>query len=215
MKKLLFTAAIAVLGFTTVNAQEVQFGAKAGVNFATLSGDNVDGVDSKTGFHVGVVAEIMVSEKFSFQPEIMYSAQGASTSYSETQNFGGDTYSYEEEEKAKLNYINLPLMGKFYVAEGFSVEAGPQIGFLISAKGEYEYSETLNGVTQSGSEEEDIENISSVDLGVNFGLGYKLDNGLNFGARYNLGLSNINDYEGADNNKVHNNVIQVSVGFMF
>ncbi|WAC02882.1 hypothetical protein N7U66_04435 [Lacinutrix neustonica] len=67
MKKLLFTAAIVALGFTTVNAQEVKFGAKAGVNLATIGGDAED-VDGLTSFHVGGVAEIMVSEKFSVQP---------------------------------------------------------------------------------------------------------------------------------------------------
>jgi hypothetical protein len=145
----------------------------------------------------------------------MYSSQGSKISYSESESFGGDTYSYSEEVKAKLNYINIPLMAKFYMAEGLSIEAGPQIGFLVSAKGEYEYSETFNGVTESGSEEADLEDISNVDFGVNFGLGYKLDSGLNFGARYNLGLSNVNDYEGSDADKVNNRVIQVSVGFMF
>jgi len=42
-----------------------------------------------------------------------------------------------------------------------------------------------------------------------------MDSGLNFGARYNLGLSNIWDFEGSDDFKNQNNVIQVSVGYMF
>ncbi len=50
---------------------------------------------------------------------------------------------------------------------------------------------------------------------MNFGLGYKMDNGLNFGARYNLGLMNINDSANSDDYKLANGVIQVSAGFMF
>ena len=125
MKKLLLFAAVAVFGLSNVNAQEVKFGAKAGVNFATITGDETSGVDSRTAFHIGGVAEIVISEKFSFQPELMYSGQGAKESYSEE--------GYSEDYTYKLDYLNVPLMAKFYVAEGFSLEAGPQIGLGISA----------------------------------------------------------------------------------
>lgn len=90
-------------------------------------------------------------------------------------------------------------MGKYYVTKGFSVEAGPQIGFLLSAK-----HEKLN-VKDS---------FNTFDFGVNFGLGYKLENGLNFGARYNLGLTDINNIDGSSS-KNKNGVIQISVGYFF
>ncbi|OIQ22375.1 porin family protein [Lacinutrix sp. MedPE-SW] len=216
MKKLFTIAAFAVLGITSVNAQEVNFGAKAGVNFATITGDDTDGIDSKTGFHVGAVAEIMISEKFSIQPELVYSSQGAKDSETETETFNGETVFFKSEAKRKSDYINLPIMAKFYVADGFSLEAGPQVGFLVNSEAELEYTESYEGETYSEKETVDLKDFtSSIDFGVNFGLGYKLDNGLNFGARYNLGLSNINDGEGSDNFKNQNSVIQVSVGFFF
>ncbi len=184
-------AVIAVFGFTA-SAQEVNFGAKAGVNFASIGGDDVGDLDGRTGFHVGVIAEISISEKFSVQPELLYSAQGAKESF--------------EGQEIKLNadYLNVPIMAKYYVAEGFSIEAGPQIGFLMSAK------------AKVGSEEEDLkDSIKGTDFGINFGVGYKMDSGLNFGARYNLGLADINDGEDSGSSKLHNNVIQVSVGYFF
>ena len=76
MKKLLFIVAIAAFGFTTVNAQEVSYGAKAGVNFASIWGDDNDEAGIRTSFHVGAVVEIAFSEKFSLQPELVYSSQG-------------------------------------------------------------------------------------------------------------------------------------------
>ena len=70
-------------------------------------------------------------------------------------------------------------MAKFYVAEGFSIEAGPQVGFLFSAKDEYDF--------DGDTGEDDIkEYFKGIDFGVNFGVGYKLEGGLNLGARYNL-----------------------------
>lgn len=182
MKHLLVATVVAFFGFSNLNAQEIQFGAKAGLNFANITGDNSADNDLVTAFHFGLVSEIPISEKFSFQPEIMYSGQGTS--------FGENT-------TMELQYLSIPLMGKYYVAKGLSLEAGPQIGFLLSAKAEkVDFKDLYN----------------SVDFSVNFGLGYKLDNGLNFGARYNLGLSDINK-DSTFKNK--NGVFQVSVGYFF
>ena len=198
MKKLFLFMALAVFALN-VNAQDetlqaetsqgVTFGVKAGMNFANLNGD-IEENDMKLGFHFGGVAEIMFNDKFAVQPELLYSSQGTQF------DFAGETLKYN------LDYINVPVMAKYYVAEGFSVEAGPQVGFLVSAKSKFD------------GDTEDIEDLKSIDFGFNFGAGYKLDSGLNFSARYNLGLSNIDDVDNSDF-EIKNGVIQVSVGYMF
>lgn len=172
-----------------IQAQDVQFGLKAGVNFATLNGDDVsEDFGAITSIHLGVVSEILISETFSFQPELLFSAQGIKDD--------------EFDEKIKLNYLNIPLMGKYYISEGFSLEAGPQIGLLLSAKSDID------------GEEIDIkDSVKSIDFGLNLGLGYKMKSGLNLGARYNIGMSNINDEDGLDS--IKNGVFQISVGYMF
>ncbi|CDF78172.1 conserved hypothetical protein containing N-terminal outer membrane beta-barrel domain [Formosa agariphila KMM 3901] len=186
MKKLLLVAAIAVFGLANVNAQDIQFGVKGGLNFASIYGDHSSDYDEVTSFNLGVMAEIPVNEKFSFQPELLYSGQGYSLDS-------------DSDKMVELYYLNVPLMGKYYVTKGLSLEAGPQIGFLLSAK------DDKSSATDY---------FNTVDFGVNFGLGYKLDNGLNFGARYNLGLTDINNVDGfSDKNR--NGVLQVSVGYFF
>jgi hypothetical protein len=188
MKKLMLFAAVAVFGLSNVNAQEVSFGAKAGVNFASVGGDDSDGLDGRTSFHVGGVAVIGISEKFAVQPEVVYSSQGAK------ETFEGIDIDYN------LDYINVPVLAKFTVAEGFSIEAGPQVGFLMSAKAKGE-GETVDIKDQ----------FKGIDFSGAVGLGYKMETGLNFAARYNLGLGNIVDGEG----DLKNNVIQLSVGYNF
>ncbi len=187
MKKLVLVTAIAVFGFSNSNAQDIQFGAKLGVNFSDINGDNAISDGPVTSFlNFGVYAEMPINEKFSFQPELMYSVQGFGTGSG-------------EDELVSLHYLNLPLMGKYYVTKGLSIEAGPQIGFLLSAK----------------DNDMDLKNsFKTLDFGVNLGLGYKLNNGLNFGARYNLGLSNINDFE-SSNAKFRNTTVQFIIGYSF
>jgi hypothetical protein len=193
MKKLFLFAILLAFG-PCVLAQEVHFGVKAGVNFASLGGDDSDGLDGLTSFLFGAVADIGVSEKFSVQPELVYSAQGAK--YTMSEGYDG---------KYKLDYLNVPVLAKFMVAEGFSIEAGPQVGFLLSAKEEY----TSTG--DSGTD--DIkDSLKGTDFSAAIGLGYKTESGLNFAARYNLGLGNIVDESGVD---LKNNVFQISVGYFF
>src|SRR5690606_41337089 len=97
-----------------------------------------------------------------------------------------------------------PVMAKVYVTEGFNVHAGPYAGFLLGAK------------AKAGDEDEDIkEEYKGLDFGIGFGAGYELESGLNFGARYNLGLANIGETEEGDDSKITNQVIQISVGFNF
>ncbi len=121
------------------------------------------------------------------------------------------------------------LRHEFFPIENFSIEAGPQIGMLISAETDYDYNYTdyeFPEDNESMSSSEDAKDVyKSIDFGFNFGLGYKLNNGLNFSARYNLGLSGIDEERDLNNDDEEkkgfpfvdrkNNVIQVSVGYFF
>lgn len=206
MKKLVLCAIIGAFSINFLSAQEVKFGVKAGVNFASLSGDDLDDLDGLTGFHVGGVAEVLFSDKFSLQPEIFYSAQGAKSEYT-----GAYIDSFEVKTKLKLDYINIPVIAKYYVTRELSIEAGPQIGFLVSAKQKIK----VSGGGDSESDSVDLKDYyKGLDFGLGLGLGYKFENGLNFSARYNIGLSNVSD-EDSDDFSIKNNVFQLSVGYMF
>ena len=129
--------------------------------------------------------------------------QGATSEYGES----GITL----KEELKLDYLNLPVLAKYKFAPGWNVHLGPQIGFLLNAESEIEASMDGETVTET----EDIKNyISSVDYGLSGGLGYELEMGIFFDARYCLGLSDISDDNNADES-VQNNVIQLSVGYKF
>ena len=184
MIKKVWVAIIAIGIAGTVNAQDVKLGAKIGMNVSSVNGDP-DNLDSKTGWVLGATAEVSLTDKFSLQPELLYSQQGAK----QRGNFIYD-----------LNYISLPVMAKYYIAKGFSLEAGPQFSFLVK-------DELISDSNNAASANTNAENF---DFSANLGLGYQLDNGIFFQTRYNLGLINFDK-----NPDVKNGVFQMSLGYQF
>lgn len=208
MKKIIFTVLAAAAFSTVASAQtpDVKIGAKAGVNFSNFS--KIDNMDTKmkTSFHLGAVAEIFINEKFSVQPEVLYSSQGSKIE----SNFLGVKFNGD----SQLDYIQIPIMAKYYIAEGFNVQAGPQVGFLVKAES------SLGTNLLSGTGTTDIKDqMNSVDFGINLGLGYELPMGVFFDARYNLGLTKLEKDRQVAGVAVakdyKNRVIQVSVGYKF
>lgn len=234
MKKLLFSAAMAVIGFTQVSAQEFTYGPKAGLNMATLSGDDIENNDPKFGLHIGAAAEYMFNNKFAIQADLLYSMQGLKQSAYQEFTFNGVTERLDVDSTLKLDYINIPIMFKYYITRGFNIELGPQVGFLISAKAEVEAKATVSGGGQSSSESQSLnqdikDQTKGVDFGIGFGLGYKFENGLNLGARFTGSFVNV--FEDAKSSSTNmdtddlqfnatgadagNGVISFSVGYMF
>ena len=210
MKKIIFTGVL-LAAFSFSNAQEksnkvsdIKFGAKGGVNFANLAGDDADGAKMFMGFNAGFFVEIPVADKLVFQPEILYSAQG---SKSEGPLFI-DGSVYNVEATLKFNYINIPLVFKYEIADKFSLEAGPYVGFLTSAK----LKAKIQGV---GSDTIDAKDqLKSTDFGLALGMNYEFTDVIFANARYQSGLTEIGDSEG-NNNDIKNSVFQIGLGFRF
>ena len=67
------TLLIIIAAFTlSTQAQETLFGVKAGLNLASIGGDDAGDAKTRSSFHIGGLVEIPVSEKFSVQPELLY-----------------------------------------------------------------------------------------------------------------------------------------------
>jgi len=193
-KSILFMAAF-VLSTTFAAAQEyVYFGIKGGVNFSTFSGDGFSDFNdesARTAYHLGLLAEVPVSDRFSVQPEVLYSAQGFDIIRRED----------NADIKHQLDYVNIPVLAKFYLTDGFSLEAGPQLGFIV------------NDQIGDGDNDVNFYDDDRNDLDVSLGLGpsYKFNNFFLYG-RYNAGLTDIYDRQGAD---AKNSVVQAGVGLLF
>lgn len=191
----------------TYNSKEVRFGAKAGLNLANLT--NAEDSKVRPNFHVGVLAEFKINEKFSIQPELIYSRQGIKGSFIDADM---DGTIYNVDAVMKLDYLNVPVMAKYYIKDGFSIQAGPQIGLIVTA----EYEEEIKNEGMSMTVSQDLKSaMRTVDFGLNFGLGYELPVGVFFDARYNVGLSNIFKETFEGDTRTQNSVFQLAVGYKF
>ena len=196
MKKIILSSILFATLIFSVNAQspDIKLGAKGGVNFSNITNSDMD---SKTGFHLGVLAEMFLNEQFSLQPEILYSTQGAELKADHLTT------------KYNLEYLSVPVMAKYYLADGFNLQVGPQFSFLSKAEAKGE----IEGL---GSGTIDVkDNTESFDFGVNFGVGYAFAAGVFVDARYNLGLSKINKESLSDVDDGKNSVFQISLGYKF
>jgi len=215
---------IVVANKNKIQAQ-IKFGIRAGVNSSTVSasserdtsgfingGNKVVGISKNViSYHVGLTAEISLSNSFSFQPSILYSGKGAKSEY--TTNIlnypdgKGGTFSdfVEIKSTSKPFYIDIPLIFNFKKDLGAAkllIGAGPYLAFGISGKTKSEvnflnnkFSTTLEkniSWNESDYKKDGLVGIKRFDAGLTFNLGLEFVEKVQVGMNYNFGLTNIN-----------------------
>ncbi len=192
--KILLLATLVIAGLQSAYSQaEVAVGVKGGLNFASLNVSQSAGqnYNNRTGYNFGAFA-LFKFGKIGLQPEVLFSKQG--TKYSV------NTSDFDE----NFDYINVPILLKLYTVAGINLQLGPQIGFLTAAQAK----QTANGVSSTTDLKSFYKNN---DISLAMGLGWDLPFGLSIDARYNLGLSKINN--GSNPNDIKNQVFQLTAGY--
>lgn len=198
MKKSFLTA-LCVSAALGLYAQGIAFGLKGGLNFANqnlkLSASSLSfspTTKSLTGFHVGGYLTINFTDKIGLQPEVLYSAVGSKI---DDATIGTGT--------EKASYITIPVLLKINPIPILNIHVGPQIGLLTSA------TEELGGDSEDAKDQ-----YKSSDIGLAFGAGLDLPMGLNFTARYVLGLGNVAEQtDPTVDVTAKNSVLQISLGY--
>lgn len=212
MKKLILGMAVAVssLAFAqqtpapSSTGSAVRFGVKAGMNVSSITkASDLDDQGSKIGFNAGVFANIPVASSFSVQPELLYSQYG--DKYDKV--IGGTKYSWARHH----DYITIPVMAQYNLLPNLYVEAGPEFGFLVSAKKKSK-NETSNETIAESDNYKD--HINGFNFGIGLGAGYYFTDNIGITARYVAGLTDVaKDRQFGD--AVRNNVFQVGLAFKF
>jgi len=175
MKKLLSLSLIALFALNLAKAQDLpKFGITGGllntnVDFKTgnsilnLIGVNNFAKINSTGFYIGALVDIGVVGNFHIQPELLYGSA------------------------EDLSFVYLPVMAKYYVADKFNIQAGPQLNFssnLDDIKRAIRDTEELLG---TNGNVDDVLKTFGIDIGV--GAGFDVLDNLSIQGRYSFELT--------------------------
>ena len=203
MKKVFALIAAAIVCMSA--SAQVQFGAKVGFDLTHFWGEDAPhGI--QPNYQVGLMMEYKFNPHFAIAPEVVFAAQGGKASGNDDDDVIGDI---NVKGTFHTNYINVPLMLKFYATPDFSIDLGPQVGFNVYSK------MTASGKLGNVEAKESIDlkdNTKTVDFGVGLGATYNLTNNAFVQARYTLGLTNVFDIH--DSNEKNGNV-QIAFGMKF
>jgi predicted porin len=195
MKKLLMMLVMATVAMTASAQNTLRdkgsftLQPKAGVGIGTIAGSwtTIGGEKDKAriGFVAGLEGEYYAADWFGLAVGLNYAQQGF--------KFEAEDY----KETTKLDYLNVPIVGNFYVAKGLALKTGFQFGFLMNAK----------------LDSQDIKDLcNKVNFAIPVGVSYEIENVV-LDLRYNLGLNKTNK---ADNgNKARTDLIQITLGYKF
>ena len=194
MKKLLMMLVMAAVAMTASAQNTLRdkgsftLQPKAGVGIGTIAGSwtTIGGEKDKAriGFVAGLEGEYYAADWFGLAVGLNYAQQGF--------KFEAEDY----KETTKLDYLNVPIVGNFYVAKGLALKTGFQFGFLMNAK----------------IEDADIKDAcEKLNLSIPIGISYEISNFV-LDLRYNLGLTKTNKDDG---NKLRSDLLQITLGYKF
>jgi len=191
--------------------QGLEIGAEAGLNLADLSVEDDEGnteTETRTGLRVGAVMRWSFSSLLGLQAGGYYSEKGATAVEAGT------------DLAIDLTYVEVPLLLTLSVPTGPSplaprVYAGPQIAFESSCDLEGTSGPVSVSTSCEQAAEEGIGLDPATDVGLVFGGGLDVAAGpgaFTLDARYDLGLVDINDFEGTEDLKTR--TFSVSAGYL-
>lgn len=179
---------------------------------------------NQTGFLGGLDVEYRATDYLSVSLGACYVRQGARWGDYEMAengnvvNNGIKKYTGVKNHHLNLDYVQIPLMLKAYVAPQFAIMAGAQVGFLcgdgkmLSEETELEKdNKTGSTLYKESREVESIYAAKKVNVSIPVGLSYEYMNVI-LDARYHIGLTKVNKEDAGDSK---NKVFTFTIGYRF
>jgi hypothetical protein len=164
---------LAAFSVLPTQAQGFHLGIKAGANLFKMDGESFD-QEFKFGYNVGAFSEINFTSSWGIQPEVLFNQTNYRTGTEFSDVYSGGVSNY----KGKLNYLSIPVLLSFRPIPLLSILAGPQFGILLN------HDEHLVNNADQAFKKGDFSLVGGAQLNLA---------ALKVGARYVVGLNNIND----------------------
>jgi len=191
--RFLTTIIIALFLSLSLNAQ-FHIGVKAGVNAGKIEGKSFK-EEFNYSYLLGGFAEIGLGDKWSINPEVLFAQTTTTTDTSFTNTLPDFK---NEQVKAKLNYLSIPILLNLRLIGPLHIEAGPQFSVLMNKD---------KNLLENGEQA-----FKKGDFSIVGGAGLNISS-FRLSARYVVGLSDVKDVTVQDNWK--NQALQFSVGIAF
>lgn len=206
---LVVTAFLVISWGAALGQAPLKLGFRGGVSISSLDFDSesVD-LDSRTAFSGGGFLVIDLAGNWAIQTEVLYVPKGGKDKQMATDVDGVELGEFTT--TFQINYLEIPVLVRAALGSSpVHVLAGPALAFNKSSK------ITASNVPGFGDIDEEWDGIAGTDIGLVFGVGVDLPVGFGeivFDARYTLGLSNVNDTNGAE---IKNRAFLISGGVAF
>lgn len=111
------------------SAQQLRFGAKAGLNYSDFGFRNVSGIKRLLGLNAGAVGRYAFGPDgfWNVQAELLYAGKGQRSMPDFVPVGTKPTYAND-----RVHCLDLPILAKIN-ADGFVFEAGPQVSYILAA----------------------------------------------------------------------------------
>ena len=222
-----FILIILVISSTlALNAQSllpIKYGLKVGLNVANIISAPEEGVkdletSSKIGVSGGFYMEIPLTDIWYINPEIVYSQKGASFNYEYTQDYNiNHRQEYSTTNDLPLTYIELSPTVSYKASHKLSLNLGPAVSFLIGDGYDYKQDPTNQHTLSDGEFNEE-----SIDLGLNCGLSYYINEQLFIDSKIYSGFLKVGEIsrpidikENKFSHTLKNSVFIFSFGYLF
>lgn len=206
---LLITILLALMPLLSIaqpGPAKVDLGIKVGANFAKLDGDTWKN-GYKAGFLGGIYGGVKV-KKIGGQVEVLFNQQRYTTngvkfynSFSNPQAVFKNPADSSKEATFSASYVSIPILFQLKVLGNAWLQVGPQYNGLLSLKDNDEILKDATGLLKTG------------DMSGVVGVSLSLPVGLNAGARYIFGFSDVNNSSVGETWK--NRTIQLHIGYSF
>lgn len=192
---LLFSTAVT---FGQQGKDKVSYGVRGGLNYSNLiyefedSSIGVLDFNSKVGFYIGGFATINLSDKFSLQPELIYSSRGAKldVDFSQLMIFSPiDDFITQNQNDINIKQSSLlvPILLKYSASDQLNLYVGPQITYLLNFENELE----------NGNEIKIFQFSDNDKIGVDIAarIGYSISDKISLELSYSRSLNNLNSFK--------------------
>ena len=182
MKKTMIALVCMLMAAGTAMAQKnFTIGPKVGVDYTHWWGKNIND-ESALSYQAGVFMEYRMNNKFAIAPEVVFAAHNRPKM--EWQDWWINEYPARDIITTyHTNYINIPVMFKYYVSPSLSIDLGPQFGFKV-------YDRYTDKWEERGREMKEKHSLGyrNFDFGLGLGATYNFNEKVFVQLRYTLGL---------------------------